>query len=142
MELKMYAEKIHSLKTDCDIFLKENKEAIIEFMRKKDITAEENLEKEILFELLDAVNGICHAADYMAAEVTAEGFLGRDQNGEITFENKVLPLMSEIEVYLYDEDAGMDVWTRVFVGGKEKRYLVGIGKDYDIIGLKARMRIN
>lgn len=142
MELKMYAEKIHSLKMDCDIFLKENKEAIIEFMRKKDITAEENLEKEILFELLDAVNGICHAADYMAAEVTAEGFLGRDQNGEITFENKVLPLMSEIEVYLYDEDAGMDVWTRVFVGGKEKRYLVGIGKDYDIIGLKARIRMN
>ena len=43
MELKMYAEKIHSLKMDCDIFLKENKEAIIEFMRKKDITAEENL---------------------------------------------------------------------------------------------------
>lgn len=140
MELRVFAEKIKELKKSCDMFLEENEEDILKLIRKEKITAEENLQKELLFALLDAVTGVCSTIDYMKKEIVEEGTLGRNEKGEITFNEKALPLMSEIEVFVFDRELEQEVWTRVFVGGKDEHYLVGLGKDQELAGLKARMR--
>ena len=76
----------------------------------------------------------------MKKEIVKEGVLIRNSAGEITFNGEVLPLIREIEVYIHDEDLKQEVWTKTFVGGVRKKYLVGLGKDLDVTGLKARMR--
>lgn len=140
MDLKQLAEKMQSLKEAGEVFLKQNEDDIVEFLRKEEITAEESLQKEILFEVLDNIHGICHVAEYMEKGVVKEGVLGRSNDGEITLGEEELPLMTELEVCLYDEDLGEKIWTRAYVGGSEKRYLVGVKKDQELNGLKARMR--
>ena len=140
MELKQVSEEMKKLQEAGEAFLKDNEEKIIDFLRKEEMTAEECLQKEILFELLDHVYGICHVAEYMKKEIVKEGGLIRNSAGEITFNGEVLPLIREIEVYIHDEDLKQEVWTKTFVGGVRKKYLVGLGKDLDVTGLKARMR--
>jgi len=66
--------------------------------------------------------------------------LGRSEDGEITLDGEILPLMTEVEILFHDNEMGQDVWTRCFVGGSGKRYLVGLKKDLELNGLKARMR--
>lgn len=140
MDLKQLAEKMQGLKSAGEAFLWENEKELVDFLRKEEITAEESLQKEILFELLDNIHGICHVAEYMEKDVVRENVLGRTSSGEITLGGEVLPLMTELEVFLYDEDLGAEVWTRAYVGGSEKRYLVGVRRNQELNGLKARMR--
>lgn len=140
MDLKQLAGKMQGLKENGEAFLTQYEEMIVEFLRKKEITAEESLQKEILFEILDNIHGLCHGIDYMEMEVRKEGVLGRSEDGEITLDGEILPLMTEVEILFHDNEMGQDVWTRCFVGGSGKRYLVGLKKDLELNGLKARMR--
>lgn len=140
MELKQLAEQMQDLLRECNGFLDGQEKSIVEFLRKEKITAEENLQKEILFELLDNIHGVCHTADYMKKNVVKEGVLGRNEDGEIVLDGEALPLMTEIEVFLHDKESGQDIWTKVFVGGAGRRYLIGLKKDQELSGLKARMR--
>lgn len=140
MELKQLAEKMQGLKEAGEAFLTQYESQIVEFLRKEEITAEESLQKEILFELLDNIHGICYVTDYMGKDVAREGILGRNEDGEIVMDGEVLPLMTEVETFLHDEDLKQDIWTRAYVGGNKRRYLVGLKKDQELDGLKARMR--
>ena len=140
MELKRVAEEMKELREAFEAFLNGNEEKIVNFLRTEEMTAEESLQKEVLFELLDHVHGICHVAEYMKKEIMREGILARNGAGEITFDGEILPMVKEIEVYIRDEDLEQEVWTKTFVGGVRKKYLVGLGKDLDVTGLKARMR--
>ena len=140
MELKQLAEKMKDLNEACRNVLAANEEEMITFLRKDNVTAEECLQKEILFELLDNIHGVQHMLKYMGSDVTREGLLGRDEKGEITFDGEILPLMTEVEVYAYDEELEQEIWTRGYVGGSRKRFLVGLDRDLELIGMKARMR--
>ena len=62
-----------------------------------------------------------------------------DEKGNIRFNGKVMPLMSELEVYIADK-TDQKVWVRVFTAGEDKIYLAGLNKDLDVNGLKARIR--
>lgn len=140
MDLKQVAEKMQGLKEAGEAFLEQYEDGLVEFLRKEDVTAEESLQKEVLFELLDNIHGIRHVAEYMAKDVCREGVIGRNGAGDITLNGEILPLMTEVEVFIYDEVLEKEVWTRAYVGGNEKRYLVGLKKDQELDGLKARMR--
>lgn len=141
---KMYeigiAEEIAKLSEAGAKFLEMCEEEVLKCMRSESKTSEESLQKEFLFELMDHVYGIRHITEYMNKQIIKEGILDRNEAGEIVMDGEVLPLMAEIEVLVYDEDAGMEVWTRVFVGGSGRRYLVGVNKDREIRGIHARIR--
>ncbi|MFR8165578.1 MAG: hypothetical protein ACLU8D_05900 [Enterocloster sp.] len=48
--------------------------------------------------------------------------------------------MTEVEVKLYDKEEEQEIWTRTYVAGAKKRYLVGIDRSCPLIGMRARMR--
>ena len=102
--------------------------------------AESRLQREIFFEFLDNLHGMCHLAEYMGLEVVKEGVLGLDGQGELTLDGDILPLMTEVEVKLYDKEEEQEIWTRTYVAGAKKRYLVGIDRSCPLIGMRARMR--
>ena len=66
--------------------------------------------------------------------------LGLDSQGEIALDGDILPLMTEVEVKLYDKEEEQEIWTRTYVAGAKKRYLVGINRSCPLIGMRARMR--
>lgn len=103
-------------------------------------SAENSLQSEILLELLDHVRGICRIQDYCNKKIVKNGTLTRNKDGKIMLDGEELSLMTELEVYVYDELKESFGWTRTFVGGAEKVYLVGLGKDYELNGLPARVR--
>lgn len=78
MELKQVSEEMKKLKEASEAFLRDNEEKLVDFLRKEEMTAEECLQKEILFEMLDHVHGICHVAEYMKKEIVKEGVLARN----------------------------------------------------------------
>ena len=83
---------------------------------------------------------MCHLAEYMGLEVVKEGVLGLDSQGEMTLDGDILPLVTEVEVKLYDKEEEQEIWTRTYVAGAKKRYLVGIDRSCPLIGMRARMR--
>lgn len=112
---------------------------IVGFLRKEKVTAEESLQRDLLFEMYQYGNTLFDLIEYMGKEVVQEGVLDRDEKGNIRFNGKVMSLMSELEVYIADK-TDQKVWVRVFTVGEDKIYLAGLNKDLDVNGLKARIR--
>ena len=131
MNYKELAEKAREIKADGERFLAQYENEIVDFLREDAEDAESRLQKEIFFEFL---------AEYMGLEVVKEGVLGLDSQGEMTLDGDILPLMTEVEVKLYDKEEEQEIWTRTYVAGAKKRYLVGIDRSCPLIGMRARMR--
>lgn len=140
MDLKRIAEEIMKVNDAGAEFLAENEDEIFDFIKADEMTPEENLQKELLLELLDHIYGIRHTMEYMKKDVVIEGDLGWNERGEIVLAGKVIPHMTEVEVYVYDKALEQEVWTKTFVGGASRRYLVGLSRDLNIDGLHARIR--
>lgn len=121
-------------------FLAACEDEILEFLRAEETTAEEGLQKDIFLELMEHIYGIRHIAEYMKKDVAMEGVLSRNEKGDILFDGEILPLMKEIEVLVYEEEAEHEVWTRTFVGGADRKYLVGLNRNCEISGMHARIR--
>ena len=140
MNYKELAEKACEIKADGERFLAQYENEIVDFLREDAEDAESRLQKEIFFEFLDNLHEMCHLAEYMGLEVVKEGVLGLDSQGEMTLDGDILPLMTEVEVKLYDKEEEQEIWTRTYVAGAKKRYLVGIDRSCPLIGMRARMR--
>lgn len=140
MNYRELSEKVCEIRTEGERFLARYEDEIVDFLRKDAGNAEDHLQKEIVFEFLDNLHGMCHMAEYMGLEVTKEGILGLDSQGELTLDGEVLPLMTEVEVKLYDKEEKQEIWTRTYVAGAKNRYLVGIDRSCPLIGMRARMR--
>ena len=141
MDMNALASQVRKMNEEGEQFLKQYEVVINELLRKKDISAEESLQREILIELTEHIYGIRHIADYLEKTGFRLGVVNRDSEGEIVFDGEILPLMTELEVYVRDEITGNKVWTRVFVGGVDKKYLVGLKKNSEIREIPARIRV-
>ena len=139
METKAVARMIKKLNNAGAEFLDQYDKELNAFIDKEGTTAEESLQKEVLLELLEHVYGILHIAEYLGRKVTKTGTLDRNEDGEIVLDGVVLPFMTELEVFVYDENLKQDIWTRTVVGGVDRRYLVGLKKS-EIKGIPARIR--
>lgn len=139
MEAKTVVRMIKKLNDAGAEFLDQYNEELNAFIDKVEITAEESLQKEVLLELLEYVYGIRHIAEYLEKKVVKTGTLDRNEAGEIVLDGVVLPFMTELEVFVYDENLKQDIWTRTVVGGVDRRYLVGVKKS-EIKGIPARIR--
>lgn len=102
--------------------------------------AEENLRQEILCELKEHIRYIHLLTEYMKKNIVKTGTLDKNDAGEITLDGVVLPLMTELEVLVYDQEQGKSVWTRAFVGGSRSKYLVGLDRKCDVRGIPGRIR--
>lgn len=141
MDLNAMASHVRKMNASCEKFLKQYEGVLNDLLRKKDITAEESLQREILIELTEHIYGIRHIAEYLEKTGFRLGVVNRDSEGEIVFDGEILPLMTELEVHVLDELTGNKVWTRVFVGGIDKKYLVGLKKSFEIREIPARIRV-
>ena len=121
MNYKELAEKAREIKAGGERFLAQYENEIVDFLREDAEDAESRLQKEIFFEFLDNLHGL-------------------DSQGEMTLDGDILPLMTEVEVKLYDKEEEQEIWTRTYVAGAKKRYLVGIDRSCPLIGMRARMR--
>lgn len=133
-------EDLKQVKKANEEFYEKYGEEFVKILRDEQADAEGCLKQELLFELLDHVQGLCHMADYLDKKVAKEGKLSRSENGEILFNGERLPLMKEIEVYVYEENCRHEVWTVTYVCGVEKPYLAGLNKEMEINGIPARIR--
>lgn len=140
MDRKILALEIQKMNEAGEIFLKQYEDVLGELFRKTELTDEESLEREILLELTEHIYGIRHIADYLNKGGCRIGTVQKNADGEIVFNGEVLPIMTELEVYVKDEFTNRDVWTRVFVGGIEQKYLVGLKKNAEINRIPARIR--
>jgi len=141
MDMNALASQVRKMNEEGEQFLKQYEVVINELLRKKDISAEESLQREILIELTEHIYGIRHIVEYLEKTGFRLGVVNRDSEGEIVFDGEILPLMTELEVYVQDELTGNKVWTRVFVGGVDKKYLVGLKKNFEIREIPARIRV-
>ena len=66
--------------------------------------------------------------------------LHQRKDGELEFEGQCLPLMTELEVLTYDEELGHEIWTRTYVGGTQRKYLVGMKKRICDMPVMVRIR--
>lgn len=140
MDLKKVAADLQQVIEASEKFLSENENEMLEFIGKRELTAEECLQRQEFFDLMNHISAIRNIQEYMAKDVTKTGVLGKDEQGELTLDDEVLPLMSEVEVLAFDEFEEKEIWIKTFVGGAEKRYLVGFEKDRELCGLTARIR--
>jgi len=141
MDMNALASQVRKMNEEGEQFLKQYEVVINELLRKKDISAEESLQREILIELTEHIYGIRHIVEYLEKTGFRLGVVNRDSEGEIVFDGEILPSMTELEVYVQDELTGNKVWTRVFVGGVDKKYLVGLKKNFEIREIPARIRV-
>ena len=58
---------------------------IVGFLRKEKVTAEESLQRDLLFEMYQYGNTLFDLIEYMGKEVVQEGVLDRDEKGNIRF---------------------------------------------------------
>ena len=120
--------------------LEKYEDVIVDTLRKNRVDADESLRRDILFDILQHTQALCDVVDYMQKEVVREGILGHDAEGNILMDGEILPLMTEVEVYIFDTIIEQDIWTRAFVGGSTERYLVGLDRDIETDGRKVRIR--
>lgn len=142
MELKTTAFMIEKIDLAGQEFLEKYNEKISEFLKTDETSAEESLQKELFLELMEHIYGIHRISDYLKKDKIRMGTLKQNEDGEICFHGQILPLMTELEIYIYEPVLKQDIWTRVYVGKMQgnKKYLVGIDCDKKIDGLLARLR--
>lgn len=140
MEWKDFVNGMEELQETATKYLEMYEDKMTDFLRSKDMSPEDNLQKEMILELLEHVHGICHLTEYAARETIRTGILHQREDGELEFDGDCLPLMTELEVLVYDEACGREVWTRTYVGGVQRKYLVGMKKQRYDMPVKIRIR--
>ena len=85
------------------------------------------------------INPTCYAIS-MQKEIVKEGILLQDKAGNFTLGGTSLPPMSDIEVYVHDDELDQDVWKRVFIGGGSEKRICGLRHPDLTSGVHARIR--
>lgn len=139
MDYKELLKDLNIIKNTLDEFEKKHGEEIAEFISKRDISEEENLIASALASIYEKTINIRFTIDKLQAPVKREGILTKNTDGEICLNGEPLPLLTDLEVLVHDEfNRG---WTPAFIGtGESGPFLVGVDRDTDINGIKARIK--
>ena len=95
---------------------------------------------DLMLELITHLSSAQFAASYMQKDVVKEGILIQDPSGSFTLGGTPLPPMTDIEVYVHDDELDQDVWKRVFIGGSPKQRICGLKHPNLTSGIHARIR--
>ncbi|MDO5406915.1 MAG: hypothetical protein Q4F28_06255 [Eubacteriales bacterium] len=136
-------EELQAVRKANDEFLKEYHSEVQQLEPDGTLTAEESLEQEMLFEVIDKMERMNRVIDYWGRKPEKEGVISRGADGTIQLDGTPVPALEEFEVLLYDKDMGQEIWTRTYVSfalAGETPCLVGLDKSVDVNGLRARLR--
>lgn len=143
MDLTSIIQDLSTVQLQNAYFMERHGEEILDFLKRDPLTADESLEQEILIELNDRVTRLDQIINYLQKKHLHFGTLSRDRDGHILFDGYQFPCMKEFEVFIPDELSGKYIWTRTYVSMSAKNetpYLIGLGKQLQIDGIKARYR--
>lgn len=143
MTLEEFAEiltDLKSIKSRLNDFQQRHGETIAEFAA-DDVEGEEYLYMEVLLDIFCKMTDINKSVEVFTTTIKSTGTLSKSTDGLIYYNEAPLNPMDELEIFIKNEEFGINGWTRVFVGLNDSgQFLVGIPRDVDINGVKARIR--
>ena len=104
------------------------------------MSAEDSLKIDLMLELVTHLSSAQFVSSYMQKDIVKEGILLQDAAGNFTLGGDPLPAMSDIEVYVHDDELNQDVWKRVFIGGGTEKRICGLRHPDLTSGVHARIR--
>lgn len=143
MDMEKVLVNLQAVKQENEKFLGEYEKKVLRFARDESMTAEESLEQEMLFEIIDKMKRINQVIGYWSRKPEIEGILSRDRDGRICLNGIRIQPMEEFEVLVYDEILNQKIWTRTYVSfslNGEKQWPAGFEKDMDVNGIRTRFR--
>lgn len=143
MDMEKVLVNLQAVKQENEKFLGEYEKMVLRLARDESMTAEESLEQEMLFEIIDKMKRINQVIGYWSRKPEIEGILSRDRDGRICLNGIPIQPMEEFEVLVYDEILNQKIWTRTYVSfslNGEKQWMAGVEKDRDVNGIRTRFR--
>ena len=120
--------------------LSELESACSSFLGKYESQLTDALNKTKMLELVTHLSSAQFVSSYMQKDIVKEGILLQDAAGNFTLGGDPLPTMSDIEVYVHDDELNQDVWKRVFIGGGTEKRICGLRHPDLTSGVHARIR--
>ena len=131
---KELKQDLSELESACSSFLGKYESQLTDALNKTKMSAEDSLKIDLMLEL------VTHLSSYMQKDIVKEGILLQDAAGNFTLGGDPLPTMSDIEVYVHDDELNQDVWKRVFIGGGTEKRICGLRHPDLTSGVHARIR--
>ena len=135
-----FKQDLSELESVCSSFLGKYESQLTAALNKAEMSAEESLKIDLMLELVTHLSSAQFVSSYMQKEIVKEGILLQDKAGNFTLSGTPLPPMSDIEVYVHDDELDQDVWKRVFIGGGSEKRICGLRHPDLTSGVHARIR--
>ena len=135
-----FKQDLSELESVCSSFLGKYESQLTAALNKAEMSAEESLKIDLMLELITHLSSAQFVSSYMQTEIVKEGILLQDKAGNFTLSGTPLPPMSDIEVYVHDDELDQDVWKRVFIGGGSEKRICGLRNPDLTSGVHARIR--
>ena len=123
---KELKQDLSELESACSSFLGKYESQLTDALNKTKMSAEDSLKIDLMLELVTHLSSAQFVSSYMQKDIVKEGILLQDAAGNFTLGGDPLPTMSDIEVYVHDDELNQDVWKRVFIGGGTEKRICAI----------------
>ena len=110
---KELKQDLSELESACSSFLGKYESQLTDALNKTKMSAEDSLKIDLMLELVTHLSSAQFVSSYMQKDIVKEGILLQDAAGNFTLGGDPLPTMSDIEVYVHDDELNQDVWKRV-----------------------------
>jgi len=137
---KELKQDLSELESVCSAFLGKYESQLTDALNKTEMSAEDSLKIDLMLELVTHLSSAQFVSSYMQKDIVKEGILLLDDSGNFTLGGTPLPAMSDIEVYVHDDELDQDVWKRVFIGGGTENRICGLRHPDLTAGIHARIR--
>ena len=137
---KELKEDLSELESVCSRFLGKYESQLTDALNQGEMSAEDSLKIDLMLELVTHLSSAQFVSSYMKKDIVKEGILRRDDNGNFTLGGTQLPPMSDVEVYVHDDELDQNVWKRVFISGGSEKRICGLRRLDLTSGVHARIR--
>ena len=137
---KELKQDLSELESACNSFLGKYESQLTDALNKTKMSAEDSLKIDLMLELVTHLSSAQFVSSYMQKDIVKEGILLLDAAGNFTVGGDPLPTMSDVEVYVHDDELNQDVWKRVFIGGGTEKRICGLRHPDLTSGVHARIR--
>ena len=137
---KELKQDLSELESACSSFLGKYESQLTDALNKTEMSAEDSLKIDLMLELVTHLSSAQFVSSYMQKDIVKEGILLQDEAGSFTLGGDPLPAMSDIEVYVHDDELNQDVWKRVFISGGTEKRICGLRHPDLTSGVHARLR--